>query len=74
MRIYLYRPETGVCPGEDFADGLPMGQGRTALPPYATAIVPPPCLRGGPVLNVTENSWQIRPVRVPGTGACARPV
>jgi hypothetical protein len=74
MKIYLYNPETGVYQGEDFADDLPMCEGREAVPAHATAIAPPPCGRKeAPFFRATENQWEIRPVSTLVTGSGAGP-
>ena len=74
MKIYLYNPETGVYQGEDFADDLPMCQGREAVPAHATAIAPPACgPKEAPFFCVTDNQWEIRPVSPPMVGIAANP-
>jgi hypothetical protein len=63
MKIYLFNPESGFYLGEDFADDLPMCEGRSAVPPDATTIPPPPYGSGAvPVFLVAENRWEIRPI------------
>jgi hypothetical protein len=72
VKIYLFDPETGVFQGEDFADDLPMCQGREAVPPHATTVAPPPFRRGEvAIFRVAENHWEIRPSFVAMAGADA---
>jgi len=74
MKIYLFCPETGFYQGEDFADVPSLCPGRTALPPYATTVAPPPYRRGEvPVFSSAGNTWHIRSIAALRSGADADP-
>lgn len=74
MKIYLFNPETGVYQGEDFADNLPICQGREAIPPHATTIAPPPFEHGEvPVFTVAGERWEIQLVAAPVVGCGDNP-
>ena len=69
MKIYLFCPDTGIYQGEDFADTLPLMEGRDALPDGATTIAPPPCKPGEvPFFQAAENRWQVIPLTCKGAG------
>jgi len=62
MKIYLFDPETGIFQGEDFTDDAPMRPGRSAVPPHATTIAPPPTANREevPFFSAARKNWELR--------------